>query len=182
MTYNYSLTCKSIFAIVVLFCFLSVSLPISAQDEPSNLALIGLSRVNPDEIGDTFDKERVEELVKKLFVHLDKNSDASINASEFSEWDTIIKSLNSATANLFKNITAQHIFEATDIDANAKLTVNEVRALYYFDFISKDADQNEVLDEKEISYAPIILRLVSKDCKSINTMYNGMLMGGFCGK
>jgi Ca2+-binding EF-hand superfamily protein len=182
MTYNYSQTCKSIFVIILLLCFLSVSLPVIAHDKPSNLTLIGLSHVNPDEIGDTFDKEKVEELVKKLFAQLNKNSDASIDSSEFSTWDTKIKALNSTTANLFKNITAQHIFEATDIDANAKLTVNEVRALYYFDFISKDADQNEVLDETEISQTPIILRLVSKDCKSINTMYNGMLMGGFCGK
>lgn len=182
MTYYYNLTCKSIFAIVILLCFLSVSVPVIAQDKSSKLTLIGLSLVNPNEVGDAFDKEQVEKLVKKLFSQLDKNSDAWIDSSEFSVWDTKIKSLNSATANLFKNITAQHIFEATDIDANAKLTVNEVRALYYFDFISKDADQDEMLDETEISQTPIILRLVSKDCKSINTMYNGMLMGGFCGK
>lgn len=68
------------------------------------------------------------------------------------------------------------------MNGDAVITLNELRALSHFDFLSKDNNQNNTLDKDEItSQAPIILRLASKDCKSINTMYNGILMGGFCG-
>lgn len=167
---------------IILLNFVMV-MPAISQNNASSHTMIGLSHVDVNEVGDLFGNEQIDKLAIKLFNQLDENSDNSIDSSEFKEWDAKIESMHSATANLFKNITGQQIFEATDIDADTKLTMNEVNALYYFDFISKDEDQNKLLTKDELlSQAPVILRLVSKDCKTINTMYNGMLMGGFCGK
>lgn len=172
-----------LFCLLTTFILFVTILPVLAQDQSTSRSLIGLSLVDANEVGDTLLNDQLDKLAVKFFTQLDENSDNSIDLSEFKSWDADIKSINQATANLFKNITAQQIFEATDIDANSKLTINEVKALYYFDFISKDVNEDKILMKDEIlSQAPVILRLVSKDCKSINTMYNGMLMGGFCGK
>ena len=174
---------SGLFCLLTTFILLVTIMPAVAQDQSSNRAMIGLSIVDANEIGDALKNEQLDKLAGKFFTKLDENSDNAIDLSEFKSWNADIKSINSATANLFKDITAQQIFEATDIDANLMLTINEVKALYYFDFISKDVNEDKVLMKEEIlSQAPVILRLISKDCKSINTMYNGMLMGGFCGK
>lgn len=174
---------SGLFCLLTTFILFVTIMPAVAQDQPSGRGMIGLSIVDANKIEDAFQSEQLDNLAAKFFTKLDENSDNAIDLPEFKSWEADIKSINSATANLFKNITAQQIFEATDIDADTKLTMNEVKALYYFDFISKDEDQNKFLTKDELlAQAPVILRLVSKDCKSINTMYNGMLMGGFCGK
>ena len=170
-------------AVVLLNLLLVLPLPACAQESASTKTLIGLSRVDPENIQSNLTKENIDQLNIKLFKRLDKNDDKSIDAAEFKEWDSKIQSLNPAVSRLFKSITSKKVFEATDVNGDTVITLNEIRALSYFDFISKDANQDNVLDKDEIiAQAPVVLRLISKDCKSINTTYNGMLMGGFCGK
>ena len=67
----------------------------------------------------------------------DKNDDKSIDAAEFKEWDSKIQSLNPAVSRLFKSITSKKVFEATDVNDDAVITLNEIRALSYFDFINQ---------------------------------------------